>query len=205
MKRRAFTLVELLVVIAIIAMLISILVPVVGKARDRARKVGCASNLRQIGVAVKSYLSDHENVFPMVSDWTAFGVIAAVYLPYANNEADIFKCPAQGKYLPGVFGTSPQLLMTNTSWTSYEFNSFFAYSANSGYIRMLTSHDVLVASDCAYVYDYPYDPNGAYTSLIPHVGGMNVLYLDWHVAWLATADYNLSGPYAQSFYGLGHY
>jgi prepilin-type N-terminal cleavage/methylation domain-containing protein/prepilin-type processing-associated H-X9-DG protein len=53
--RRAFTLIELLVVIAVIAVLIGLLVPGLAASRDLARQTRCASNLRQIGVAINSY------------------------------------------------------------------------------------------------------------------------------------------------------
>ena len=58
--QRAFTLVELLVVIAIIAVLLAILLPTLNLARERARRVKCASNLRQIGVALRLYGTDHK-------------------------------------------------------------------------------------------------------------------------------------------------
>ncbi len=55
---RGFTIIELLVVISIIALLIGILLPAVGKARDNARVSVSKSNLRQMGVAMHSYASD---------------------------------------------------------------------------------------------------------------------------------------------------
>ena len=62
--RRGFTLIELLVVIAIIAILAAILFPVFAKARRNAQTSNCASNMTQIGRAIKMYLSDWEDTYP---------------------------------------------------------------------------------------------------------------------------------------------
>jgi prepilin-type N-terminal cleavage/methylation domain-containing protein/prepilin-type processing-associated H-X9-DG protein len=61
---RAFTLVELLVVIGIISVLIAVLLPALGKARESARQVQCLSNMRQISVAIISFATDHNGVMP---------------------------------------------------------------------------------------------------------------------------------------------
>ena len=64
-KGRAFTLVELLVVIGIIAVLIAILLPALQKAREQARTVACASNERQICVAMIAYAGDNQGILPI--------------------------------------------------------------------------------------------------------------------------------------------
>jgi prepilin-type N-terminal cleavage/methylation domain-containing protein len=66
--RRGFTLIELLVVIAIIAILAAILFPVFAKAREKARQVVCASNLRQFGTALAMNVQDYDCTTPRHND-----------------------------------------------------------------------------------------------------------------------------------------
>lgn len=105
--RKAFTLIELLVVIAIIAILAAILFPVFAQAKLAAKKTADLSNAKQIGTASQIYLSDSDDMYPMVATTTdgdgfipGTGTnIASVYdllMPYTKNK-DMFTSPAEPK------------------------------------------------------------------------------------------------------------
>lgn len=86
---KKFTLIELLVVIAVMGILASMLLPVLGKARERARRTSCANNLKQMGVAFMMYADDNEGKLP--KSWTTpvEDFLAPKYL-----EKEIFDCPS---------------------------------------------------------------------------------------------------------------
>ena len=64
MRSRGFTLIELLVVMVIIALLVGLLLPALGRAREEARKTQCRSNMRQIGLAINMYTTDNSSYTP---------------------------------------------------------------------------------------------------------------------------------------------
>ncbi len=84
--RHGFTLVELLVVVAIIGILIALLLPAIGAARETARRLQCTNNLKQIGLAVVNYENTF-GVFPpgrMLPDWVKNGVAQKSYTAYTG-------------------------------------------------------------------------------------------------------------------------
>ncbi len=86
-RRHGFTLIELLVVIAIIAILAAILFPVFARAREKARQSSCASNLKQLGLAMLSYCTDYDGCFPdcRVSSYASSQPYGAWYVPNGGD------------------------------------------------------------------------------------------------------------------------
>jgi prepilin-type N-terminal cleavage/methylation domain-containing protein/prepilin-type processing-associated H-X9-DG protein len=104
-RRRGFTLVELLVVIGIIAVLISILLPTLSSARRQAATVQCLSNLRQIGIGIRSYSNDYKGyIIPMGYDNKTAAADGAGKVDWWPNLL------VYGKYVPRtkLTGTSNQ-------------------------------------------------------------------------------------------------
>lgn len=99
-RHRAFTLTELLVVIAILVVLCALLLPAVQNARVQARNVNCASNLRQVGLAMINYAAANDEALPYTPPgvgnwlWDMSIPVCNMLMQYGTTQ-DIFFCPLQ--------------------------------------------------------------------------------------------------------------
>ena len=98
-QKYGFTLIELLVVIGIITLLVAILLPVLGRARESARRIQCLSNLRQMVIAANVYVNDCQGFYP-VAYWYKFDGTTSVSLAWDLTTVTAAGRPA--RVVPGL-------------------------------------------------------------------------------------------------------
>lgn len=131
--RGGFTLIEVLVVIAVIALLAAILMPVLARARESARKTTCQSNLRQIGNAFSLYLQDYDQLYPHLNDASLFmgrkwRWPLQSYLTFTGRRTGALTSEA---FTPAVLVCPSDAAATQYDSTSYAYAASFYLAART--------------------------------------------------------------------------
>jgi prepilin-type N-terminal cleavage/methylation domain-containing protein len=190
-RGNGFTLIELLVVVAIIAVLVAMLLPALGKARTKTRRLTCTNNFRQMGMAFMMYAqSENNDRFIYVPygtyshrlfRWDGPTAVPCIYPKY-TREHRIFYCPFNAKIKPDIFPSSDRM------WT-YQCNADGAkLFEKENPIRPNSYFDQYLIWDSSYRTWGSGDWNGWDLN---HVDGLNILLLDLQVKWL---DRDLTNP-----------
>jgi prepilin-type N-terminal cleavage/methylation domain-containing protein/prepilin-type processing-associated H-X9-DG protein len=214
-KQRGFTLIELLVVIAIIALLMGILMPALQRVKKQAKGVVCKNNMKQIGMAANLYAEDYDLFVPRSAGWSTITDMRPwfqCFMPYlAQKDIDddyrnvkIFRCPSypdKEQTLGYVVNGWPDE-GANRTWqsklTECEQASTTIYLADNEdgpwrtIIKMATDRDLTRCDVWTETHlpdsDNQDITNGRRVARARHRDGCNVLFLDWHVEWMAAEE-----------------
>lgn len=186
-KKNVFTLVELLTVIAVIAILTSLLLPSLGKARDKVRAISCASNLKQLGLVFFQYANDFDGRMPIhkLTDpgtaWPYYTreLFTMGYLKESDASkhytAAIDICPVNLLLIEKVLGAAQP-----RTYGTYGYNAYYANNKDFTKSLMIARMQKPGATGM-------FDDNSQGSNFMnyagiyyPHSGKTNVLFYDLH-------------------------
>ncbi len=142
--KTAFTLIELLVVIAIIAILAALLLPALSQAKERGKRAGCLSNLRQIELATQMYANDYGTYPPAWIDSQTRWM--DLVKPFVSKQSGVYLCPADLKRIPVTWDTNIFLSYGMNSFNFGGIDSCFWYGVKASRIQFPSG--TIIFADC---------------------------------------------------------
>ncbi len=202
-SRCAFTLVELLVVIAIIGVLIALLLPAVQAARESSRRTTCASNMRQIGLAMTQFCDTHRGAFPQTTHTDVDQSWIFTLAPYVESCDRIRICPddlqADGRYAARLssYVMNGYLAVPRIPGAMLNLNFLKAKSKTITCFEIADAAPIDIDSDHVHSYDWfstsnlaagrTWDAINYDISTQRHSDTANYLYADGHVEAIASS------------------
>jgi len=197
MKKNGFTLIELLVVVAIIAILAAMLLPVLSKAREKARQSVCMSNLKQIGVAFHMYAGDYDGILPVPCESSYYGnPSSAIWLyrlprPYLNVRVSAWVSTPSKRNTVCHCPTDRYPTKRPGSAHPYFPPGYYSYSMNAylGFKKLFKQKSTRVLMADAWYYLITAYSIGIWNGVhARHTRGANFLCCDGHVEFLRYPD-----------------
>ena len=172
--RRGFTLIELLVVMVIIALLVGLLLPAMGSARDMARTTACKNNLRQIGMAMYLYTAENRGYFPPAAEDGYWGGGNLKRWCGVRPDTDSDYDPSKSVLAPFFMGKIKEML------TCPSFRDYLTRDTDDNYIEIAWGMEVGGASESG---------AGGYGYNFAHVGSRVSEYGYTDMGYTHTAHY----------------